>query len=205
MRKGELQQVAEPQTLYDRPVNLFVGGFIGSPAMNMVEATLARSNGGLAVNAGTQSIALDHETLAAHPALKDYEGRQVVLGIRPEDLEDAALASDTPPERRLHGTVGLTEALGSEIMVHFTVDARQALTEDVRELAQDVGDDRVEQQLEEGVAPGATLVGRFGARSRVREDDTIEIAVDTRALHFFDPESGAGIYDAGPSTKGAAA
>jgi len=204
MRKGELQQVAEPQTLYDRPVNLFVGGFIGSPAMNMVEATLAGTNGSLAAKAGTQSVALGEETLAAHPALKQFEGRKVVLGIRPEDLEDASLTTDTPPERRLHGKVALTEALGSEIMVHFTVDAPQALTEDVRELAQDVGDDRVEQQLDDG-SPGATLVGRFGARSRVREGDSIEIAVDTRALHFFDPESGAGIYDAGPTTKGAAA
>jgi multiple sugar transport system ATP-binding protein len=205
MRKGELQQVDEPQTLYDRPLNLFVGGFIGSPAMNMIEATLARDDGHLAAKAGTQSIALDDETLAAHPALAEYEGEQVVLGIRPEDLEDAALVPDTPPERRLHGTVSLTEALGSEIMVHFTVDARQALTDDVRELAQDVGDERRVQKLEEGAAPHSTLVGRFGARSRVRQGDTIEIAVDTRALHFFDPETGLGIYDAVPSTKGVAA
>src|SRR5205823_1447233 len=81
----ELQQVADPQTLYDRPVNLFVGGFIGSPAMNMIEATLERRNGGFAVKVGAESISLDDETLAAHPALPDYEGRDVVLGIRPED------------------------------------------------------------------------------------------------------------------------
>jgi multiple sugar transport system ATP-binding protein len=205
MRKGELQQVDEPQTLYDRPVNLFVGGFIGSPAMNMIEATLARSNGGYAVQAGSQSIALDEETLGAHPALRQYGGKNVVLGIRPEDLEDATLASDAPPERRLHGSVALTEALGSEIMVHFSVDARQALTEDVRELAQDTGDDRVVQKIDEGAPAHAALVGRFGARSRVRVGDAIEIAVDTRALHFFDPETGLGIYDAEPTTKGAAA
>jgi multiple sugar transport system ATP-binding protein len=204
MRKGELQQVAEPQTLYDRPVNLFVGGFIGSPAMNMLEATLTRRNGGYAVQAGSQAIGLDDLTLGAHPALKDYEGRNVVLGIRPEDLEDAALVADASSDRRLNGTVALTEALGSEIMVHFSVDAKQALTEDVRELAEDTGDDRVAQQLEQGSPPEATLVGRFGARSRVREGDTIEIAVDTRALHFFDPETGSGIYDAGSTTKGAA-
>jgi len=205
MRKGELQQVDEPQTLYDRPINLFVGGFIGSPAMNMIEATLARDDGHYAAKAGTQSVALDEETLSSHPALKDYEGQPVVLGIRPEDLEDAALVPDTPPERRLHGTVGLTEALGSEIMVHFTVDARQALTDDVRELAQDTGDERRVQQLEEGASPHSTLVGRFGARSRVRAGDTIEVAVDTRALHFFDTETGLGIYEAVPTTKGVAA
>jgi multiple sugar transport system ATP-binding protein len=192
--------VADPQTLYDRPVNLFVGGFIGSPAMNMLEASLAREGDRLVVKAGSQSISLDAETLDQHPALRDHEGRGVVLGIRPEDLEDAQLATETPPEHRLHGQVELTEALGSEIMVHFSVDAPPALTEDVRELAQDVGDNRID----EGAAH-STLVGRFGARSRVRVGDTIEIAVDTRALHFFDPESGLGIYQAGSTTKGAGA
>jgi multiple sugar transport system ATP-binding protein len=200
MRKGELQQVAHPQELYDRPVNLFVGGFIGSPAMNMVEATLGRENEHFVAKAGSQSIALEGETLEQHPALRGYEGRQVVLGIRPEDLEDAQLASDTPAEHMLRGKVDLTEALGSEIMVHFSVDAPPALTEDVRELAEDVGRDR---PAHEGATGTATLVGRFGARSRVRVGETVEIAVDTRALHFFDPETGLGIYDS--TTKGAAA
>jgi len=199
MRKGELQQVADPQTLYDRPVNLFVGGFIGSPAMNMVEAKLERSNGNVLAHVGNQAIALDDETIEAHPALHDYDGRTIVLGIRPEDLEDAALAADAPKGRRLSGNVELTEALGSEIMVHFTIDARQAMTEDVRELAQDVGDERVVHQAAE--AEHASLVGRFNARSRVRADQAIEVAVDTRALHFFDPDTGLGIYD-GTTTKG---
>ena len=96
MRKGELQQVASPQELYDHPVNLFVGGFIGSPAMNMVEATLERADGGFAAQLGSHRIALGEETLSARPALRAYEGKKVILGIRPEDLEDAALASDTP-------------------------------------------------------------------------------------------------------------
>jgi multiple sugar transport system ATP-binding protein len=204
MRKGELQQVADPQTLYDRPVNLFVGGFIGSPAMNMVEATLERSNGGVLAHVGDRPIALDDETISTHPALHDYDGRTIVLGIRPEDLEDAALASDTPKERRLNGAVGLTEALGSEIMVHFTIDARQAMTEDVRELAQDVGDERSVQETSDSGPAKASLVGRFNARSRVRPDQPIEVAVDTRALHFFDPGTGLGIYD-GTTTKGGVA
>src|SRR5205823_8590069 len=139
MRKGELQQVAEPQTLYDRPVNLFVGGFIGSPAMNMVETTLERRNGGLVAKVGSQTIDLDEETLNAHPGLPDFAGKTLILGIRPEDLEDATLESGAPAGRRLKGKVQLTEALGSEIMVHFTIEAKQALTEDVLELAQDVG------------------------------------------------------------------
>jgi multiple sugar transport system ATP-binding protein len=202
MRKGELQQVAPPQELYDRPVNLFVGGFIGSPAMNLVEATLERQNGSYVAKAGSQAVVLDEETLGQRPALTSYAGRPVVLGIRPEDLEDAVLAPATPAEHRLHGKVELTEALGSEIMVHFSVDAPPALTEDVRELAQDVGNERAVQQAEEAESPHATLVGRFGARSRVRIGEEVEIAVDTRALHFFDPRTGLGIYDAEP-TKGA--
>ena len=191
MRKGELQQVAPPQQLYDHPVNLFVGGFIGSPAMNMVEATLTASNGSLAVEAGGQKLALGSETLEARPGLKRYEGRKIVLGIRPENLEDASLASDTPPDRRLHGKVELTEALGSEVMVHFTVDAQPALTDDVRELAEDLGDER---KATGEVGEHTTMVGRFNPRTKVKEGDTAEVAVDTRSLHFFDPETGLGIY-----------
>jgi multiple sugar transport system ATP-binding protein len=200
MRKGELQQVADPQELYDRPVNLFVGGFIGSPAMNMVEATLERANGGLSAALGAQRIVLGDETLSARPALKAFEGRKVILGIRPEDLEDATLESDAPGDRRLRGKVELREALGSEIMVHFTVDAPPALTEDVRELAQDVGDERAAQQ-EEG-AGETTMVGRFGARSQVKQGDSADVVVDTRALHFFDPDTGLGIYEDETPTKG---
>ena len=201
MRKGELQQVADPQTLYDRPVNLFVGGFIGSPAMNMVEATLERRNGGLAAKVGEESIAIEADEVKARPGLEAYVGKEIVLGIRPEDLEDATLATATPDEQRLRGTTELTEALGSEIMVHFTIKAKHAVTEEVRELAEDVGDDRAVDEAAAGNT--ATLVGRFGARSRVRQGEPVEVAVDTRSLHFFDPRTGLGIYD-GTSTKGAA-
>jgi multiple sugar transport system ATP-binding protein len=197
MRKGELQQVATPQELYDRPLNLFVGGFIGSPAMNLVEATLERANGGLAVVAGSQKIALGEETLSARPALKGFEGRPLILGIRPEDLEDATLAPDAA-DRTLTGQVQLTEALGSEVMVHFSIDASHAITDEVRELRKDAGTEDMASSgpLAEG---GATMVGRFGARSKARKGEPIKVAVDTRALHFFDPETGLGIYD---GTKG---
>src|SRR5882672_1691799 len=197
MRKGELQQVADPQTLYDRPVNLFVGGFIGSPAMNMIEATLEQRNGGYAAKLGDQSIDIG-DALSARPALKAFEGRQVVLGIRPEDLEDAGLGA--VGAQTIRGTTQLTEALGSEIMVHFGINARHAMTDDVRELKEDVSEDHDVGALDsEGTA---TLVGRFGARSRVRPGEPVEVAVDTRSLHFFDPETGLGIYD-GTSMKGA--
>jgi multiple sugar transport system ATP-binding protein len=202
MRKGELQQVATPQELYDHPVNLFVGGFIGSPAMNLLEGTLQRENGGMAVSIGDQRLALTQRALSERPDLTSYDGKTVVVGIRPEHLEDAALATDVPADRRLRGKVELREALGSEIMVHFTVDAPPALTEDVRELAQDIGDERAVKEATEGTQQHTTMVGRFGARSGVRVGETAEVAVDTRALHFFDPESGLGIYDTTPE-KGA--
>ena len=191
MRKGELQQVASPQELYDRPVNLFVGGFIGSPAMNLVEAQLEKQDGGLVAVAGQQRIVLGQETVSSRPALQQLEGRQVVLGIRPEDLEDASLA-EGHEDQRMRGKVTLTEALGSEVMVHFKIDAAAAQTEDVRELAKDAGTEGLTEIGQEG---GATMVGRFGARSRVKVGDEVDVAVDTRSLHFFEPESGLGIYD----------
>jgi multiple sugar transport system ATP-binding protein len=202
MRRGELQQVAPPQELYDRPVNLFVGGFIGSPAMNLLDATLERANGGLAAVLGGQKVRLDDECVSVRPGLKDYEGRQVVVGIRPEQLEDAALASDIPEDRRLRGEVELREALGSELMVHFRIDARAAMTEEVKELAEDAG--TTAEELAGGDERQSVIVGRFGPDSKVREGKTAEVAVDTRALHFFDTETGMAIYET-RDTKGAAA
>jgi multiple sugar transport system ATP-binding protein len=193
LRKGELQQVADPRTLYHQPVNLFVAGFIGSPAMNMVEAVVTRSDDGYRVKVGAQLLALENEILGAHPGLLRYEGRRLILGIRPEDLEDGELAPDATPTRRLRGTVTLTEALGAEVIAHIAIDATPAFTEDVRELAEDAGDDRAEHEL--AAATSALLVGRFGARSAVAPGETIDIAVDTRSLHFFDADTGDAIYD----------
>jgi multiple sugar transport system ATP-binding protein len=169
--------------------------------MNIVEATVERQNGNLVVQAGSQEIPVDNDTLAQHPALKAFEGRDIILGIRPEDLEDKSLAGTAEQGAHVRGTVQLTEALGSEVMVHFLVDAPPAITEDVKELAEDVGDDRVA----EGVQPNqSVMVGRFGARSRVKPGDQIEVAVDTRQLHFFDPHTGLGIYHDAPEREPAA-
>jgi multiple sugar transport system ATP-binding protein len=194
MRKGELQQVAPPQTLYERPVNLFVGGFIGSPAMNLAEATIVRDNFRLHVQLGAHRLALSDELLAFRPKLQQYVDKRLVVGIRPENLEDAALVPDVPEDQRLRGVVVLREPLGSEIVAHFTVDAPPALTEDVRELARDVGQ---ESAVQAAAAEGETetvMVGRFGPRSRIKNGDTVDVAVETGALHFFDLDTGLGIY-----------
>ncbi len=192
MRRGELQQVAPPQELYDRPTNLFVGGFIGSPAMNLLEATLERVDGGMAAVLGGQRLRLDDEFVSAHSGLKAYEGRSVVLGIRPEQLEDAAIAHDVPEDERLRGDVELREALGSELMVHFRIDAPPAITEEVKELAEDAG--TTAEELAGGDERNTIVVGRFSPDSKVRDGETVEVAVDTRALHFFDTETGTAIY-----------
>ncbi len=195
MRKGRLQQVAHPQTLYDNPVNLFVGGFIGSPAMNMLEGTLAQHEGALQVVLGSQRLPIPPETLQRRPALKAFEGRPLIVGIRPEDLEDAALGA--PEQPTLRGTTRLRESLGSDVIVHFEVDARQAVTDEVRELASDAG---AEAPAAGDGDRGATVVGRFGPRSRVRVGEAFDASVDTTALHFFDPETGLGIHDQQTST-----
>jgi multiple sugar transport system ATP-binding protein len=176
MRKGRLQQVDTPQRVYDRPVNLFVAGFIGSPSMNMLDAEIEESGDGVVCRMGEQRLALGAAALEARPAVRRYAGRSVVVGIRPEGLEDAALAPDAPADRRLRGTVTLREALGSDIVAHLELPGVHAAeTEGVRELARDQGP-------QEGGEPA-------------------ELAVDTDALHFFDPGSGLAIYDEVPTAK----
>jgi multiple sugar transport system ATP-binding protein len=194
IRKGLLQQVDTPQSLYEQPINLFVAGFIGSPAMNLVEASLTSSNGSLAVDVGGFRLPVPDEVIASRPALRSYEGRKVVLGLRPEDMEDASLVSDAPADRRISSTVDLREALGSDVVVHFKVQAPQAMTEDVRELAEDVGQealDLVEHATQEG---SSNFIARLNPRTRAREKERIELVVDTHRLHFFDPDDGSGVY-----------
>jgi multiple sugar transport system ATP-binding protein len=130
-----------------------------------------------------------NESRSSADALAASVGRDVVLGIRPEALEDAALADPALP--RLKGRVELREALGPEILVHFAVEARQPRTEEMRELAEDAGDEPGVARLGSGKDDvDATMVGRFSPDTRVAEGQTIEVAVDPRHLHFFDPASG---------------
>ena len=130
----------------------------------------------------------------------------MILGIRPEDLEDVSLEPDTPRDHRLRGVAELREALGSELMVHFTVEGtKAALTEDVKELAQDAGAAPGGEPALESSGSGALLVGRFGARASVEEGKPVEVAVDMRSLHFFDLHTSEGIYDGETSQKGASA
>ena len=195
MKKGELQQVDKPQTLYDHPLNLFVAGFIGSPAMNMFEAELSRRDGTWTVAFGGIELRVDDEVFARRPRLKDYEGKNVVIGIRPEDIEDASLVSDMAGDQQMTATVDLKESLGSEILVHFTVDAPIVLTEDTRELAVDVGAEALEDLEERAKEAKTAVVAQLNPRTSAKEGEQIELYVDTARMHFFDKDTGLGIYD----------
>ena len=190
IKKGRLQQVDEPQVLYDHPENLFVAGFIGSPAMNMVEADLLREGDALRVAFGGETLTLDPEMVSRRAALRSFEGKRVIVGIRPEDIEDAAIHSDSPADRRLRTRVNLREALGSEVLVHFTVDAPPVVTDDTRELARDAGAAELEAGRHEG---RSTFVARLSPRTEARERADVELAVDTSRMHFFDPDTGSRI------------
>jgi multiple sugar transport system ATP-binding protein len=188
IKRGVLQQVDTPQNLYDRPVNLFVAGFIGSPAMNMVEAELRSDDGTAAAVVGSQTLALDPEVLSHRPRLREYDGRTVAVGIRPELMDDAALETDSPENQRLEARVELVEALGSDQVVHAVIDARPVRTRQVEE----AHDSEIEELAHEG---GVPIVARFNPKSRVKIADDIVIAVDTTGLQFFDLDTGLAIWD----------
>jgi multiple sugar transport system ATP-binding protein len=190
MKKGVLQQVAEPQELYDRPANLFVAGFIGSPAMNLLEGVFTKQEQGLRLALGDQHLDVPGALLEERPGLQRYLGRPLAVGIRPEDLADAALAG-AADGTVLEAVPDLTEALGSDLLVHFGLPVPAVVTEDTKELARDAGTDIAEAQT---VPAGTVVVGRFNPRSRVREGEPVKVAVDVSRLHVFDLESGAAIW-----------
>jgi multiple sugar transport system ATP-binding protein len=192
LRRGVLQQFDLPQRLYEQPANLFVASFIGSPAMNVVEATLERIGDGASLRIGSSTLTLPAQVLSTRPALADYTGRSLAVGIRPEALDESARRNGDVG--RLRGVVGAVEALGPEQLAYVDVEAKPVLVDDVLEGLVDMAeaDDLVEIKSD---ADGerATLVARLDASARVRPDETVELAVDLGKLHFFDLASGATI------------
>ena len=190
MRRGVLQQVDTPMNLYNAPSNLFVASFIGSPAMNLFEGTLERNGHGLVASVGDQTLSLPADSRTAPAELDGFIGKRVALGLRPEHMEDAAIASDGPAEHRLRGTVKSIEALGSELITHLEIGGTPVTTEEVREVAADL-DPTIARDLDaEAEESKRPLVGRFDVASRVRIDEPVEIAVDARHIHVFDLDSG---------------
>jgi multiple sugar transport system ATP-binding protein len=197
MRGGFLQQVDSPQVLYERPRNLFVAEFIGSPAMNLVLADLVRENGSLRARFGEHGIALGEKTLERHPALRAYEGRRVVVGIRPEDMEDASLVTGPTEGRTLSVVCDIREDMGSEVYVHFNVPGEPVATKEVVEalVVDDLEDEQAVLAAERARGTGVAFVARLERETRAREREPLGIAVAVERMRFFDPETGLGIYE----------
>jgi multiple sugar transport system ATP-binding protein len=190
LKKGVLQQVAQPQELYDRPANLFVAGFIGSPAMNLVKGMFSIDSDGPVLYLGDQRLPVSTALFAARPNLRRYLGHPVAVGIRPEDMADHALARDGNPAV-LRAVADLTESLGSDLLVHFGLPADAVVTDDIKELARDAGADPADIEARAG---RSVLVARFSPRSRASEGELIEISVDTQRLHIFDLATGDAVW-----------
>jgi multiple sugar transport system ATP-binding protein len=195
MRGGVLQQTDDPQAIFDRPDNLFVASFIGSPPMNLVQASLDERDGGLVARIGEQEVPIPEELVDERPALQAHRGRIVGLGIRPEHMGDAPARRDGGHHAALRGHVRATEALGSELLVHLEVAAEPVLTEEVREVAGDVDAAALEQLESEARQRRTVLIARLEAHMRPGAGESIEVAIDPRRLHFFDLENGLAITD----------
>jgi multiple sugar transport system ATP-binding protein len=188
MRDGVVQQVGTPSEIYGSPDNLFAAGFIGSPAMNLVPATLEAADGRTYASFAGVRLALDERHPSAE-ALRPFVGRDLVVGIRPEDVEDSEFAPAAPASSRMTAVPEVCEAVGPEMYLHFVLGVEPLVTNETRSLAEEgVG------QLE-GTMPGRGMpfVARVNRRTSAREGAPIELALDVAALHFFDPQSGTAI------------
>ena len=190
LHMGRLQQCDSPQSLYEHPDNLFVAAFIGSPAMNLYEASI--SSDATQVKLGSQSLNLSEALLDARPALRSYKDRKVVIGIRPEHLLDAALGPVPAPGTTLSADVELIEALGNELQVHFLLDATRVRSEDAQAAAE-TGELEGLQSLQSGGVRAAG-VARVSPRSELKAGSRATFAVDTERLNFFDNDNGAAIW-----------
>jgi multiple sugar transport system ATP-binding protein len=183
MNFGVLQQVDAPQRLYDVPANLFVAGFIGTPPMNLLEATMDSQNGGFSFSLGSQELPLSDEALAHYPGCRTCVGEKVVVGLRAGNLHPATARPDLPS---LDARLDLVEALGSESMAYFRIDA---------DVVRPAGADELEEEIEEGgegvTATRPNLVAAFPPDTKLTLGDRIPVAVEVDKLHFFERETGA--------------
>ena len=182
---GVLQQVDTPMTLFNEPDNIFVAAFIGSPSMNIMEGVLTRNGQGLQLALGSQSMAVPDEVLGRRPALEGYLGRNVAVGLRPKDLEDAAVVAEHPADQRLRASVLHTEALGFEIIAYFDVDAKPVISKEALELS--------DEEISAAESSETRVHARFNPTTAVRAGETIDVAVTVENAHFFDLDSGLAI------------
>ena len=188
MRDGVLQQVDAPQRLYDAPTNLFVASFVGSPPMNLFEATV--TEGGSRLMLGETELELPRDVVAERPALAGYAGRRIAVGIRPEDVREASGWDGA----RLRGRILLVEALGSEQLIHIEIAAKPLERADlVDAAAQPPGPALGVEDLERSV----TLLGRFDRHLLLSPGEAVGVAIDPRLMHFFDLDTGNAIPTVG--------
>jgi multiple sugar transport system ATP-binding protein len=197
MRDGRVQQVDRPQVLYERPTNLFVGGFIGSPAMNLVRSRLTSENGSAFVDIGDTKLRLPDRLVGQHPKLGDYMNRDLIVGIRPEDIEDAAFVPSANGFA-FDVRVTLAEPMGAEVIAHFPI-AADALVDSETMVAARGGEESEDAgrllQLAGGRDTGqVVLTARLNTRSRAQSGAPLRVAVDVERLHFFDPETEEAIW-----------
>ena len=182
-RPYNLQQVGPPSELFTRPNNLFVAGFIGSPAMNLTYGHLEASGDDVFAVLPNNRLKIDKRGLEAHPGLENHTGRELVIGLRPSALEAESVAGPAP-ERTLQAEVEVTEMLGADTYIHFTVDRAPVVTPDIEELLADSGRDA------SSLGDATNFIARLSPDINVKRGDTVELVVDTAKLHFFDPQSG---------------
>jgi len=188
MRKGILQQVDTPFNLFQAPDNMFIAGFIGSPAMNFVYATLeSDGNGGMAATFGKERLNLGRELLANNRSLAGYVGKEVVMGVRPASFEDARITSDIAGHS-FEIELQVVEVLGSETFAHFDLPVRPVVTPDIEELLADSGADA------SSLGDSTRITARISSDVMVQAGERITVVVDNDKLHFFDPATNLRIY-----------
>jgi multiple sugar transport system ATP-binding protein len=195
MRGGLLQQVDSPQNLYDHPANLFVAEFIGSPAMNLVQATLVRLQDGLGVRFGEYELRVAESSVRRRPALASYVDQEIVIGIRPEDMEDAELVQGALENQALGVVTDIREDMGAEVFLHFAIHAQPVRASEVTEALEH---EEFEALKERARREGVPFIARVGRLTRAQEGKQLRLFVDVEHLYFFDSATGAGIYDAAP-------
>ncbi|MEA2001946.1 MAG: sn-glycerol-3-phosphate ABC transporter ATP-binding protein UgpC [Actinomycetota bacterium] len=182
-RPDNLQQVAPPSELYSNPVNLFVAGFIGSPAMNMVNATLESTATGMYASFANERLLVDQQAIDRHPGLADRVGDVLVMGIRPGNFEEQSITGPAP-DRTITATINVAEILGSETFVHFEIDTPPVVTPDIEELLADSGGDI------ESLGNTTKFTARINSDVAVSLGQPMTLTVDTSKMHFFDPATG---------------
>lgn len=183
IRKGQLQQIDTPREIYLYPKNIFVAGFIGSPSMNFVYATTKTVKNGTEISFGDSKITSKN----APENLKKFEGKEIVLGIRPEAFEDAIYANSEEYTEKININISLLEQLGSDSYIHFYKDIKPVQTKAIEEILADEGEDI------SSLGTQTKFIARINPNSSVKEGESIDLSIDSKKLHYFDPETGLAI------------